>query len=94
MARYVGVSERVLNKAPSPDLIPGIVDTVAMGIDYETLDKILWGMDQGWDEEQIAITAGANAEQVENVRGMRARSPHLRAMPPVPDLDSLVPRRI
>jgi NAD+ synthase len=92
LSRYLGVSQPVLDKAPSPDLIPGIVDTVAMGIEYETLDRIHWGMDQGWDAERIATTVGASAEQVENVRGMRARSEHLRTLPPVPDLGPLVRR--
>ena len=92
LSRYLGVSQRVLDKAPSPDLIPGIVDTVAMGIEYETLDRIHWGMDQGWDAERIATSVGASAEQIENVRGMRARSVHLRTLPPVPDLGPLVRR--
>ena len=92
LSRYLGVTQRVLDKAPSPDLIPGIVDTVAMGIDYETLDLIHWGMDLGWDAERIATTVGASAEQIENVRGMRARSEHLRTLPPVPNLGPLVRR--
>ncbi|MFN2220453.1 MAG: NAD(+) synthase, partial [Anaerolineae bacterium] len=43
LAGYLGVSRTILEKAPTPDLIPGIVDGLALGMDYETLDKILWG---------------------------------------------------
>lgn len=94
LSRYVGVSDRVIDKAPSPDLIPGIVDTLALGIDYETLDKILWGIDQGWPAERITAVAGATLAQVEHVREMRDRSEHLRTLPPVPDLDVLLHRRV
>jgi NAD+ synthase len=87
LSRYVGVSERIIDKAPSPDLIPGIVDTLALGVDYDTLDRILWGIDQGWDTERIAVAAGTTLAQVEHVREMRERSEHLRTLPPTPDLD-------
>ncbi len=89
LSRYVGVSERVIDKAPSPDLIPGIVDTLALGVDYETLDRILWCIDQGWDVERITAATGATADLVEHVSTMRQRSEHLRTMPPVPELDLL-----
>ncbi len=85
LARYLGVSERILDKAPSPDLIPGIVDGLALGIDYETLDKILWGLDQGWAEKAIVEAMGVPVEQVEHVREMHRRSEHLRMLPLTPE---------
>ena len=47
MAAYLGVSEAIIHKAPSPDLLPGLVDEVALGISYETLDLILERLEQG-----------------------------------------------
>jgi NAD+ synthase len=92
LSRYLGVSDDIIDKAPSPDLIPGIVDTLALGIDYETLDRISWGIDQGWKTERITAAVGTSADQVEHVREMRERSEHLRRLPPVPDLDSMLGR--
>lgn len=86
LARHLGVSQKIIDKAPSPDLIPGIVDTVALGMDYDTLDRILWGLDQGWTEKKIAEAMGATADQVQHVQEMRRRSEHLRSLPPQPDL--------
>jgi NAD+ synthase len=86
LARHLGVTQHIIDKAPSPDLIPGIVDTTALGIDYETMDRISVGLDQGWEVEAIAEAAGATPEQVVHVREMRQRSAHLRTLPPVPDL--------
>jgi NAD+ synthase len=87
LARYLGVTERILDKAPSPDLIPGIVDGLALGMDYETLDKILWGLDRGWMGEEIVDAMRVTAEQIEHVREMQRRSRHLRMLPPSPDLE-------
>ncbi len=87
LARHLGVSPKIIAKAPSPDLLPGIVDTLALGMDYDTLDRILWGLDQGWGTEQIVETLGVAVDQVGHVQEMRHRSEHLRTLPPQPDLD-------
>jgi NAD+ synthase len=86
LAAHLGVSAAILEKAPSPDLLPGIVDELALGLDYATLDIILWGLDRGWSDEQIAREGGVTARQAAHVREMQRRSVHLRAMPPAPDL--------
>jgi NAD+ synthase len=86
LARYLGVSEKIVDKAPSPDLIPGIVDGLALGMDYETLDKVLWGLEQGWAEERIVAAMGVTGAQVTHVQEMRSRSEHMRTLPPWPDL--------
>lgn len=87
LASYLRVSKTIIDKAPSPDLIPGIVDELALGMDYETLDRILWGLEQGWTVERVVETFRVTAAQVEHVREMRRRSEHLRVFPPCPDLD-------
>jgi NAD+ synthase len=86
LARYLGVSERVIAKAPSPDLLPGIVDELAMGIEYATLDRILVGLERDWDTETIVHEMRVTVEQVEHVREMARRSEHLRTLPPHPEL--------
>jgi NAD+ synthase len=86
LARYLGVSDKILQKAPSPDLIPGMVDGLALGMDYETLDRILWGLEQGWAEERIAKALHVTADQVERVHEMQRRSEHTRMLPPWPDV--------
>lgn len=87
LAAYLGVTRKVLEKAPSPDLIPGIVDGLALGIDYGTMDEILWGLGQGWAPPQIVQAMRVSLEQVQHVREMHRRSEHLRTMPPQPALE-------
>jgi NAD+ synthase len=86
LARYLDVSETIIDKAPSPDLLPGIVDGLALGMDYETLDRILWGLDQGWAEERIVESLRVSGDQFAHVQEMRRRSEHMRRPPPQPEL--------
>jgi NAD+ synthase len=87
LAKHLGVSEKIIDKAPTPDLIPGIVDGLALGMDYETLDKILWGLEQGWTEENIERVMHVSIDQVEHVKEMGRRSEHLRSLPPCPEIE-------
>lgn len=41
MANFLNIPDKIINKSPSPDLIPGITDEFAMGISYKDLDRIL-----------------------------------------------------
>jgi len=90
LAAHLRVHQEIIDKAPSPDLIPGIVDEVAMGIDYATLDRILWGLERQWSPERITTEANVSTEQVAHVAELVRRSWHLRQLPPVPDLSGLI----
>jgi NAD+ synthase len=70
--------------------MPGIVDETALGIAYEVLDKILWGLEHGWDQDRIVSAASVTADQVEHVRELKRRSGHLREMPQSPDLSGTI----
>lgn len=87
LASYVGVSKKIIDKAPSPDLIPGIIDEIALGIKYKTLDKILWGIEKGWDNMKISSEYNVENEQINHVRELMTRSQHLREFPPHPSIE-------
>lgn len=91
LAAYLGVPDEIIRKAPSPDVLPGIVDEAALGIDYETLDRILDGLEAGLDPAHVAVTRAATDAQVREVRELVRRSQHLRDLPPHPALDVLSP---
>ncbi len=86
LSAHIGIHQDIMDKAPSPDLLPGIVDEFALGINYETLDKILWGLEQGWDPARIETTYGVEPAKVEHVKEMMLRSQHLREFPPAPEI--------
>jgi NAD+ synthase len=49
VARALGIPEAILGKAPSPDVVPGITDELALGLPYADLDRILQKIDDGED---------------------------------------------
>ena len=58
LARELHVPEEITGKPPSPDLIPGVTDEMALGMKYEEIDEILMAMDEGrdlsaFDEESV-----------------------------------------
>jgi len=86
LSTHLGIHQDIIDKAPSPDLLPGIVDEFALGVNYETLDKILWGLEQGWESARIVTTYDVESTQVEHVKEMMRRSQHLREFPPEPEV--------
>jgi NAD+ synthase len=86
LSEYLGIHQDIIDKAPSPDLMPGIVDEFALGVDYETLDQILWALEQGWAKSQIESTYAVELDLVEYVAEMSQRSQHLREFPPEPQI--------
>jgi len=85
LAEFYHVPERIINKAPSPDLIPGITDEFAIGIPYEKLDLILLGLDTKITMKEIAAKTDVKQETVEYVKELVRRSEHMRTPPPAPD---------
>jgi len=55
LSEYLSVPEDIRNRPPSPDLIPGITDEYSLGVNYETLDQILAGLEEGKTAEDNLI---------------------------------------
>jgi NAD+ synthase len=85
LAEFLHIPERILNKAPSPDLIPGITDEFAIGIPYKKLDLILSGLDMNMAVKDIAVKTGVKQKAIEYVKELVKRSEYMRISPLVPD---------
>ena len=85
LAKFLQVPEKIINKTPTPDLIPGITDEFALGITYEKLDLILVGLDMNMEARDIAKATGVKRKTIEYVRELVKRSEHLRNPPLIPD---------
>jgi len=81
MAGYLGIPDYILNKAPSPDLIPGLDDEDALGITYKKLDLVLEGLEQGYSKEKIMDISGTCDNDIERVLEMTNKSEVLRTNP-------------
>lgn len=84
LAKYLEVPEPILEKAPSAGLWKGQTDEQELGISYEKLDKILYGIERKMAVEKIAMLADVSESEVLRVKEMRRISQHKRSMPLIP----------
>ena len=82
MARIIGIPDEVIQRPPSAGLWEGQTDEDDMGISYNELDKILYGMDQGRSDKDVSEITGTPLEKVAEIRELVERSGHKR-MPPI-----------
>jgi NAD+ synthase len=87
LAQYLNIPSRIIEKPPSPDIIPGIIDEEAIGIPYEKLDLILLALEKGWEIIEIAKTLEMEEKQVMYVKNLIQKSEHMRKIY-APHLDS------
>lgn len=68
LAKYMGVPEQILNKPPSPDIIPGITDELAIGLPYEKIDQILLHLENKLPEKEIAKELKIDKSEVQYIK--------------------------
>lgn len=78
LARFVGVPEKLIQKAPSAGLWEGQTDEGEIGISYPDLDSILFlHLEKGMNVEEI-VDRGIERSKIERVLTMMTRSQHKR----------------
>ena len=80
LARYLNIPLGIIEKLPSPDIIPGITDEQAIGIPYEKLDSILLALEKGWENFEIAKVLEVEEKRVVYVKNLVKRSEHMRKL--------------
>ncbi|MEJ5251996.1 MAG: NAD(+) synthase [Armatimonadota bacterium] len=86
LAEYLNVPQEIIARPPSPDVLPGLSDESAIGMDYTTLDRILWRLERGMDIQTTAHEVGVTPEQVQYVQTLRQRAGFLHSPAKVPAL--------
>ena len=81
IASHLKIDSHFINKAPSPDLIPGINDSDMLKMSYGKLDLVLAGLEKNITEDKIIRISGATLEEIERVRSMISKSEYLRTWP-------------
>jgi len=81
LAEYIGVPDEIVEKPPSPMLWPGQTAEEEIGIKYETLDLILYGLEHFMKTEEIADQLGLQKDLVEKVKRRWQMMEHKRRMP-------------
>ncbi len=83
LAIQLDIPENIVEKAPSGGLWPGQTDEGELGIDYDTLDLILSGMDEEMPEEEIAEALDVDLTTVQGVYRRVKANEHKRRLPTV-----------
>lgn len=78
LAKSLKIPQEIINKAPSPDIIPGIVDEEAIGMRYKILDQVLNNLEIGLKTDQIAQKLNLEKQKVEKIKQLNKKSEHMR----------------
>lgn len=79
LAEYVGLPDYIIMKKPSPDLIPGIFDEDVLGMSYQKLDLILYGIEKNLSVEEISKIADATVKEINRVKEIVKKSEYQRS---------------
>jgi len=84
MAMHLGLPERIIKKPPSPNLWPGQTAEGELGVDYGTLDTILYlRFDRRMSEEEVSRISGISGDVIEKVLSRVQKTRHKRHMPEI-----------
>jgi NAD+ synthase len=87
LAQHIGIPKEILTKPPSPGLWPGQLAETELGIKYETLDLILYGLEHFMEIKEIAKQLGLEEELVERIKRRWLSMEHKRRMLLTPKIE-------
>ncbi len=87
LAEYVGIPPDLANKPSTPALWPNQSAEGELGIKYETLDLILFGLERFMSPKEIAEQLDLEEAQVERIKRRWLGAEHKRRMPITPKLE-------
>ena len=81
LAEYLGIPKEIVNKPASPMLWPGQLAIEELGMDYETLDLILYGLEHFLRPDEIAQQLGIEVKAVQKIKLRYISMTHKRKTP-------------
>lgn len=76
LAKHLKISDSIITKAPTAGLWHGQTDEDEIGVKYETLDKILLGLELGLSTSDISETIKAAEDTIIKIKDRIERSKH------------------
>jgi NAD+ synthase len=86
MAAFLDIPQPILDRPPSAGFWPGQTDEDEMGIVYEKLDVLLYGLEQGRSDKVISAETEVSLEKVKEIREEVRRMEHKRLLPMRPSI--------
>jgi NAD+ synthase len=81
LAKHIGVPDEIVDKPPSPMLWPGQKAEEEIGVKYELLDLILYGLEHFMKTDEIAEQLNIERELVERIEKRWKSMEHKRRLP-------------
>ena len=67
LASHLEIPTRIIQKQPSPDLLPGLDDETMLGISYEEIDLVLMARENNLSPEKISKITGIKIDTVNSI---------------------------
>jgi len=81
LAAHLEIPPAIIRKAPTPALWPGQTAEAEIGLKYEALDLLLYGLEHFMSVDAIAEDLGLAKKKVESIRNRWLMSEHKRRIP-------------
>jgi len=83
LAHFLNVPEKIIKKSPSPDLFAGSImtDESWMGMTFEQLDSILYGLEKKIEKNKLAEILNIDVKTIEEVEKAKQNEMLKRKMP-------------
>ncbi len=82
LSEYLNIPKEILIKKPTPDLLPGIEDEFAIGLEYLDIDRVLIRFLKNIDLIKISEELNLPLEKIKNLYEVFVKSEVLRKNPP------------
>ncbi|QKR00387.1 NAD+ synthase [Metallosphaera tengchongensis] len=89
LGEYLKVPESIVKKPSSPALWEGQTAEGELGVSYEVADPVLYLLEKGKKEEEIAVETQVDLSLVLRIKEMVKRSQHKRQPPEIFDIENL-----
>ena len=80
LAEYIGIPKPIIRKPPTPGLWPGQTAETELGMKYEQLDLILYGLEHFMKSAEITKQLSLKKEQAERIKNRWLSTEHKRRM--------------
>jgi NAD+ synthase len=81
LAAHIGIPKEIITKPPSPQLWPGQTAENELGVKYEVLDLILFGLENFMSPEEIAQSLEQPVKLVQGIKDTWLTREHKRRLP-------------
>ncbi|MBU2565796.1 MAG: NAD+ synthase [Candidatus Thermoplasmatota archaeon] len=89
LAKHLKIPEKIINKTPRAGLWKGQTDEKELGIKYDVLDQILYGMKKGLKNNEIAKSLCVEISEVKRIKNVVSSTKHKRKMPRIARIGQL-----